>query len=240
MSTTDHKTARTDAAVRPLAVAYGQGPQPENYISNGYERDVMRNVDGTAFHPGKLSRPEVIETLSNFVDWGNRLDRIKKVLIYGRLDAELLPVAVKDDLSRDADFMGIPPQIVHAIIGMATEASELVEAVLKTLADGEPFDTVNFVEETGDILWYGQLGMKTVGSTLDGAAWTNTRKLAIRYPDKFTQDRAINRDTQAERGVLETSSLPPLSDEAGRLVKSIVDGGDDRDESFASGCDLDA
>lgn len=203
--------------------AYGQGPRPENYLSSGkYQVDVMRNVDETAYHPGKLSRGDVIDVMCRFMGVGQNLDQIKKTLIYGKDSAAYEPVIGSDvhmPLAFDGPFTAIDPQIVHSIIGMATETAELIEALVKSITTGEPFDIVNFREEIGDVLWYAELGCKTTGATLEGAAWLNTKKLAARYPDKFTSERALNRDTALERSILE---------------------GDDREESFVSGSELDA
>lgn len=193
-------------------IPYGTGPKPVRYVSDGrYRRDVMRNLDPSAFHPEIVSLGAIKSVMAHFVEVGSDLDRIKKALIYGRYASDLAPRVIGDTdftvrAGDDANFNSIPPQIVHAIIGMATEASEMVEALLKTIETGKPFDQVNFVEEVGDELWYAQLGVEAVDRSLDDAAWTNTRKLAVRYPDKFTSHAALNRNLEAERAVLESSS----------------------------------
>ena len=92
---------------------------------------------------------------------------------------------------------------MHAIIGIATEAAELVEAATDAMDSREPLDVVNLREEIGDILWYSTFLAKSLGTTLDECAATNTRKLRKRFPNNFTDEQAINRDVDSEREVLE-------------------------------------
>jgi hypothetical protein len=50
----------------------------------------------------------------------------------------------------------ISDRVLHACIGITTEAGELVKAVRqsKVVEDKQVFDTVNLMEECGDIYWY--------------------------------------------------------------------------------------
>lgn len=46
-------------------------------------------------------------------------------------------------------------RLLHAVLGMADEVGEMAEAVQVTLiSPGKKIDTVNFVEEIGDYMWY--------------------------------------------------------------------------------------
>lgn len=187
---------------------YGQGDKPEQYISSGrYDQDVMRNVDPDAYHPDKVCTEGFATIIDDVVVAGRDLDRVKKALIYGKQDPFVSGVPGEDpDLSISSNFCSIPPEIVHAVIGMATETAEMIEAIQETLLSGKPFDTVNFLEEIGDNMWYAALGCRALGRGLDDAAWANTKKLAIRYPEKFTADRALTRNIEAERSSLEDSA----------------------------------
>ena len=203
-----------DAAYDTLTagIPYGTGPKPIRYISGGrYRQDVMRNLDPSAYHPEMVSLGAIKSIMTSFVEIGSDLDRVKKALIYGKFASDLVPRVCGDSeftvtANKSENFNKVPPQIVHAIIGMAIETSALIDALLKTIESGEPFDQANFVEEVGDTLWYAQLGVEAVDKSLDDAAWTNTRKLAVRYPDKFTSEAALNRNLDAERAVLEADA----------------------------------
>ena len=93
--------------------------------------------------------------------------------------------------------------IIHAIIGKATEAGELLEALYATAYRGETFDVVNAGEEIGDGFWYDALLARACGLTFDGIQRTNIAKLRHRFPNAFTEYDANNRDLFGERRILE-------------------------------------
>ena len=92
---------------------------------------------------------------------------------------------------------------VHMIMGMVTEVGELQDVYKKHLAYGKPIDEVNEKEEIGDLMWYIGCHCKHKGWSLEEIMESNIKKLQGRYPDKFTSDKAINRDLEFERKILE-------------------------------------
>lgn len=94
-------------------------------------------------------------------------------------------------------------RLLHAAIGMCTESGELQDALKKQLIYGKELDAVNVVEEIGDQLWYIAIALDAVGSTFEEAFDKNIAKLRARFPEKFTQERALNRNLPAERVALE-------------------------------------
>ena len=64
-------------------------------------------------------------------------------------------------------------------------------------------DAVNLKEEFGDTLWYLALGLRFLGIGFEETFAANIAKLQARFPDKFTEDAAMNRDPAAERAILE-------------------------------------
>jgi len=101
--------------------------------------------------------------------------------------------------SADPDMM----MMLHAAVGIATEAGELQDALKKHIFYGREFDWTNAVEEVGDLLWYAALACESLGTTLEDAMERNIAKLKARYPEKFETRLAIERDLAAERAVLE-------------------------------------
>lgn len=93
--------------------------------------------------------------------------------------------------------------ILHASIGIATEAGEFLDPFKKAMFYGKHIDLVNLDEEVGDLLWYIAIYAEARGKTIPELASMNNRKLKQRFPDKFTQEAALNRDLFAERQVLE-------------------------------------
>lgn len=92
---------------------------------------------------------------------------------------------------------------VHMVMGMVTEVGELQDIYKKHLAYGKPIDEVNEKEEIGDLMWYIACHCKNKGWDLEEILETNIKKLQARYPEKFTSDKAINRDLEKERKILE-------------------------------------
>jgi NTP pyrophosphatase (non-canonical NTP hydrolase) len=162
---------------------------------------------------------------------------------------------------------GLESRMLHGLIGLCTESGELLDAMKKHLYYGKELDTVNMLEEIGDLCWYlaiicdvadidfaeqiekakefndtqeersllsvcaelnavcgGNLVTYTNSGQphviqplfylidelvieLDGM-WEeicekNIAKLKARYGEKFDAHKALNRDTDAEREILE-------------------------------------
>ncbi len=93
--------------------------------------------------------------------------------------------------------------MLHGTIGVMTEAGELLDCVKKHLYYGKPLDDTNAKEEIGDILWYLAQICNAKSWSMEEIMQANIDKLRARYPEKFTEDNAINRDLDAERQALE-------------------------------------
>lgn len=95
--------------------------------------------------------------------------------------------------------------LIHSQLGMSSEVGEFADALKKSLYYVRPLDETNLAEELGDILWYMALAATALGVDLSIVAEANIAKLSARYPEKFGDLGAINRDTEAEHNVLETA-----------------------------------
>lgn len=95
----------------------------------------------------------------------------------------------------------------NAARGLAGDCGEVSTAVMKYIEYGRPLDKTNLVEEVGDCLW--RLAQVCLGGgfSLADAMEANIRKLAVRYPDKYSDDLALNRNTAAEMSAVETDQL---------------------------------
>jgi NTP pyrophosphatase (non-canonical NTP hydrolase) len=104
-------------------------------------------------------------------------------------------------------------RLLHGAIICATEAGELLDAVKKHLFYGKELDRTNLTEERGDILYGLALVTEYLGeSTLTVAIRAEIEKLKVRYPEKYTDHHANNRDLPAERVVMEGPSAPSTLD----------------------------
>ena len=91
----------------------------------------------------------------------------------------------------------------HMTFGMFTEAAELADVFKKNMAYKKPIDWVNVKEEVGDLMWYIANFCRANGFDLEEIMQTNIYKLAARYPNKFSENRANNRNLSVEREILE-------------------------------------
>jgi NTP pyrophosphatase (non-canonical NTP hydrolase) len=91
---------------------------------------------------------------------------------------------------------------VHMIFGMATEIGEITDAIKKHIAYGKSIDWINVQEEIGDLMWYIANFCVINDFKLEEILANNIKKLRIRYPEKFNEYNANNRDLNAERKIL--------------------------------------
>lgn len=97
-----------------------------------------------------------------------------------------------DSIRARFSVMGIT-DLVHAQIGISGESGEFADAVKRFLYYGRPLDALNAKEELGDLLWYIALGAKVLETSIEELMEDNINKLKLRYPEKFTEELAIER-----------------------------------------------
>ncbi len=93
--------------------------------------------------------------------------------------------------------------VAHMIYGMLTELGELADVYKKGMAYKKNMDMINVREEIGDIMWYIAGLCDIEGFDLDKIMEINIAKLQARYPEKFDEEKALNRNLDVERGILE-------------------------------------
>jgi len=158
----------------------------------------------------------LIQTIHILVHSGNILDQIKKHVFYNKpynIEAFLehnvqLGYAIRelsgiplDDINNDEIALAINPRLFHSIVGISTEATELLEALDTSAAN---MDNINIAEEFGDIDWYKAIGCDELNINWVTILDAVIKKLKARYPNKFTSKDAINRDLDKEREILNT------------------------------------
>ena len=103
----------------------------------------------TSFHTELVSRNELEAMFYAAKVAGDWADRLKKALFYGKDFVPRTSPHMAPSLTYPQD-----PDLLHAILGIFTEASELMEHYCAVLKGEAALDTVNIDEEIGDILWY--------------------------------------------------------------------------------------
>jgi len=102
-----------------------------------------------------------------------------------------------------SDQWRLKHRLTHAVLGLADEVGELSGPVKAHLYYNRPLDIVNLMEELGDISWYWFLAIDSLGLDPVEVLERNIAKLRARYPEKFTEALANQRDLDKERAVLE-------------------------------------
>lgn len=179
---------------------------PDEEREFDYLKEVMRTAQHEQFHGELVPLDNLRHTIKSLIFQLDSLDKIKKALFYGK-ELPWCPYNFSDSCKNiphrlhDKDDDG--EKILHSVIGMATEIGELLECLSKTIFDGKPLDVVNLKEEVGDTFWYIGLLCNVLGTNFGSIQEQNISKLKLRYPEKFTEKCAIDRDVKAERELLE-------------------------------------
>jgi NTP pyrophosphatase (non-canonical NTP hydrolase) len=145
----------------------------------------------------------IVDAIKKNVFYGKPVDRSKIKRLMGQVDRECGNHDLTELGEGAPDDLAVDPRVFHAILGAHTETGELIEALYKSLRDDEPLDAVNLDEEWGDLDWYKAIYLDATGSSEETIRETVIAKLKRRYPDKFTSEKAINRDLDGERALLE-------------------------------------
>lgn len=175
------------------------------------------------FHGDKVPLYWFQGALFNAIKAIEQLDAIKKTLFYGR---ELTGLPEQHAITTGCQHLPgmVDPEdlkrgelLLHSIVGTVTEAGEQLEMLSNVLFNGAKFDDVNFIEEIGDGFWYAAIGLKQVNATFGDVQHRNIAKLRHRFPQKFTEYDANNRDLFGERKILEMQgeqAVDPLAEVA--------------------------
>lgn len=99
-------------------------------------------------------------------------------------------------------------RLLHAAMGLSTEANEFLDALKKFIFYGKELDVINLKEELGDSNWYQAIAMDELGTNYEEVLSKVIKKLRARYKldngeKGFTENAAVSRDLNKEREVLE-------------------------------------
>ena len=178
-------------------------------LLDNYTQDALRTeskIDKVQFNHDFL-----ISALTLAVCAGEIVDQIKKNVFYGKtVDNDKVVRNIRyivaglenvgnnvNNLDKKEDI-NIDPRVFHAILGIATESTELLQA----MKFNGTLDTVNILEESFDIDYYQLILLDQLNADFFQVWDTGFAKLKARYPDKFTKDHAINRNLNKERDIL--------------------------------------
>ena len=173
----------------------------------------------------KLNAGNLVSLLKVVIEVTEILDAVKKAVFYnktakleGDLTARLHALATLIEalkwqnsgrgpvgaIMAEESIKNVDPRVFHGILGIITESGELASALLKSIEnEGTPIDPVNIQEEMSDIAWYKAILHDSLNLDWGQGLENVINKLRIRYPDKYSDEAAANRDLDAERAALE-------------------------------------
>lgn len=109
---------------------------------------------------------------------------------------------------RTAAGRNYPLNMYEAGMGIGGEGGEIVDIIKKIAFYNKDIDKDHIKEELGDLLWYVNLMLHSIGATWEDVFDLNIKKLEARYPDlRFNADHAINRDVNAEQKAMFAKAL---------------------------------
>ena len=120
---------------------------------------------------------------------------------------EYLKLALNTEVKDYATVTLQDKRLLHATLGLVTESGEFADSVKRSLFYKQEYDRTNAIEELGDVMWYIALAIDILGTSFDEVMEKNIAKLAKRYPDKYTDYHALNRDLESERKILECKEI---------------------------------
>jgi NTP pyrophosphatase (non-canonical NTP hydrolase) len=174
----------------------------ENFVELAIKTE-NRDISGIAGRLNSENVGQLLAVIEETISLGQKLDALKKNIFYGK--SVVQPVASYAPATA-AEVERLKQEklnrLLHATVGIATEAVEMFEALKVAIQTGT-LDEVNLAEEMGDVFWYQAVMSDTLQKPFSTVQETVIAKLKARYGDKFTEKSAVHRDLKAERSVLE-------------------------------------
>lgn len=115
----------------------------------------------------------------------------------------------------------VSPTLLHAQMGLVTEAAEVTDLVKKHVGYERSLDIQKLKDELGDMLFYWTLAVDECKSTFKEIMKMNMAKLTARYIDGYSNEEANNRDLKVEQEAQQKESLVKKS--SSDVRKSEVD-----------------
>lgn len=161
-----------------------------------------------------INKRLAFEVIQMIISLGEILDQVKKNAFYNRplnhkainnhlksTKKRIKELRTLDIENRSDEEIHVDPRLFHSIVGVTTESVELLKAIDLYLK--HPIDNVNIMEEFGDMMWYMAIGVDQLGVSWEQVMDRVIAKLKARYPDKYSDEYANNRDLDTERKILE-------------------------------------
>ena len=150
-----------------------------------YVTAALRTKSDT-FHSEAVPKWKADKFLFAALSTGDLVDELKKGLFYGRETPHLDAIVDTGYYSARVDWKD--SDVVHGILGIFTEAKELLDEMMYIELDRKAV-----LGEVGDLLWYVALLLSSLDATFEEVMDGNIEKLKNRFPEKFSEQAALER-----------------------------------------------
>jgi hypothetical protein len=163
----------------------------------------------------RLDRPTINRlrlAIYHLIKVTDELDIMKKYIFYGKVKEAPLRDPQVEMHTIDGTSGLISPQstirLLHAILGLATESGELFEQWFNHVFKGQDLNPDKVISDIGDSNFYERLACNVMKILYGEMIRRNVRELEARYPEKFTEERALVRDEKNRRCEPLPKSIP--------------------------------
>lgn len=177
-----------------------------------YQREAQATLSHSFFGEF-VETTALINALNEAIAACAKVDKIKKLLFYGRGADALLPLPRKPYSTLGSIPMtGKQETVFHALIGVGTEGAECFEILRDWLVASrdqkipEDFPQVKTMEELGGGAWYVAVAAEAMGVSIEDIFALNIAQLRARYKDKFDAFEANNRNLTFETSVMKSAA----------------------------------
>lgn len=148
---------------------------------------------------GEVNLATVGKRWDNY-DRVNILEEIGDIKWYLAVASDILP-----DFTMDTPLVELLPEgdFDEVLNTLSNRAIEMLDLIKKTMFYGKPLDTSKVIKHLNEINNMCGIIISGFSSTESAVLSTNLAKLSARYPEKFTDFDADNRDLKKERTILE-------------------------------------
>lgn len=161
-----------------------------------------------------INMKALVDILDLYIAAGTVLDYFKKGIFYNnytKYDENYVELVerMNDALARFIDnkeerhnLAGLDFRLVHGLLGVVTESAEIAEHLTNYLEDGT-VDPAGIGEEFSDVDWYKAVTFNRLNLSEEQCRTNVINKLKVRFPDKYSDEHAANRNLDSERQQLE-------------------------------------
>lgn len=163
-----------------------------------------------------INAEALTDLLEIFITVGTLLDYTKKGIFYNNYTKydENYDALINKAMRKIADFHRssgkcsranydfLNFRVVHGLLGAVTESSEMAEHLLDYIRTGT-VDRAGIGEEFSDSDWYKAIIFDELGLDENICRTNVINKLRVRFPDKYDDAAAANRNLEEERKKLE-------------------------------------